>query len=77
MSRGIIRLMDFELELARFNPDPALAEWLATTLRQADQTRQMLQARDTELKHANLKIAALTLELAHHKRIRFANQSEA
>ena len=69
--------MDFVTELARFNPDPALAEWLATTLQQADQIRQTLRLREDELKHANLKIAALTLELAHHKRIRFANQSEA
>ena len=76
--------MDLTAELARFNPDPALAEWLTATLRQAEQTRQTLQAREDELKsakgqlqHAHLKIAALTLELAHHKRIRFANKSEA
>src|SRR5687768_9715859 len=29
------------------------------------------------LQAADLKIAALTLELAHHKRLRFANKSEA
>lgn len=34
--------------------------------------------RDTAyIKAADMKIAALTLELAHHKRIRFANKSEA
>ena len=29
------------------------------------------------IKAANLKIQALTLELAHHRRIRFGNKSEA
>ena len=62
--------MDFTTELARFNPDPALAAWLSATLQQA-------QRDAAELKLAQLKIAALTLELAHHKRIRFANKSEA
>jgi transposase len=57
-------------ELARFKPDPALAQLLSATLRQAQQDA-------AQLKLAHLKIAALTLELAHHKRLRFANKSEA
>jgi transposase len=57
-------------ELARFKPDPALAQLLSATLRQAQQDA-------AQLKLAHLKITALTLELAHHKRLRFANKSEA
>ena len=62
--------MDLTAELARFNPDPALVEWLSTTLQQS-------QKDAAALKLANLKIQALTLELAYHKRIRFSNKSEA
>jgi len=84
--------MDFDAELARFNPDPALANWLSNTLQHLqNETRQIVHARDTELQrtqdelarakdrlqHADLKIQALTLELAHHRRIRFSNKSEA
>ena len=66
--------MDFELELARFNPDPTLAEWVSGTVQKLlDRT----QKDAAELRHKDLKIAALTLELAHHRRIRFANKSEA
>ena len=66
--------MHFVTELARFNPDPALAEWVSGTVQKLlDQT----QKDAAELQYKDLKIAALTLELAHHKRIRFANQSEA
>jgi len=66
--------MNLHAELARFNPDPALQEWMSGTLdRLLDQAR-----RDAATIHAaNLKIQALTLELAHHRRMRFGNKSEA
>ncbi len=66
--------MDLHAELARFNADPALQEWMSGALdRLLDQTR-----RDAATIHAaNLKIQALTLELAHHRRMRFGNKSEA
>ncbi len=66
--------MDLHAELARFNADPALQEWMSGTLdRLLDQAR-----RDAATIHAaNLKIQALTLELAHHRRMRFGNKSEA
>lgn len=54
--------MDLVAELARFNPDPALAEWVGKLLDKS--------------KNDALKIQALTLELAYYKRIRFANKSE-
>jgi transposase len=65
--------MDLATALDHFNPDPALAEWLSGTIKQLTEQAQ----RDaTRLKLAELKIQALTLELAHHKRIRFAKKSE-
>ncbi|MDK2127148.1 IS66 family transposase, partial [Parachitinimonas caeni] len=90
--------MDIADELARFNPDPALAEWVLAQLAEqakvaqqaqdhADEVAQqhrLLQAKDQELhvknqelRNKDLKIQALTLELAHHRRIRFGVKSEA
>jgi transposase len=62
--------MDLAAELAHLNPDPALQEVLARLL---EQTRQDAAT----IKAANLKIQALTLELAHHRRVRFGSKSEA
>jgi len=73
--------MDFATELARFNPDPALTEWLSGTvqnlLTQVQKETAEVTRQRAELHHKDLKIQALTLELAHHKRLRFANKSEA
>lgn len=79
--------MDFNAELARFNPDPSLANWVTnavqTLLDQAqndasESTRLAVQIthRDTELFAAKAKIQALTLELAHLRRMRFGASSE-
>jgi transposase len=54
--------MDLAAELARFKPEPALAEWVGALLE--------------KVKKDALKIQALTFELAYYKRIRFANKSE-
>ncbi|MBL0168408.1 MAG: IS66 family transposase [Propionivibrio sp.] len=80
--------MEFHAELARFDPDPALANWITgavqTLLDQAQKdasetTRLVAQIthRDTELFAAKAKIQALTLELAHLRRMRFGVCSEA
>jgi transposase len=76
--------MDLVAELARFNPDPALMASLSAALLQAQtdaeeiaRQRAELVRQRTELHAKDIKIQALTLELAHHKRIRFANKSEA
>ena len=80
--------MNFATELARFNPDPAFAAWLAARFDQAQNDAAGLQSdlvarekelvtRDAQLKLANIKIQALTLELAHHRRMRFGVKSEA
>jgi len=61
--------MDLAAELAQFNPDPALAAWVGKLLDKSQSDALTLQ-------QADLKIRALTLELAYYKRIRFANKSE-
>lgn len=61
--------MDLAAELAQFNPDPALAAWVGKLLDKS-------QSDALRLQQADLKIRALTLELAYYKRIRFANKSE-
>jgi transposase len=74
--------MDLHAELARFNPDPALTDWVAQTMQEfvADAQRnaaEQIARRDIELHAARTKIQALTLELAHLKRMRFGVKSEA
>lgn len=80
--------MDLHAELARFNPDPELADWVAGTVQKfinqaqeeaAESVRlsEQITRRDTELHAAKTKIQALTLELAHLRRIRFGARSEA
>jgi transposase len=77
--------MEFHAELARFNPDPSLANWITdavqTLLDQAQkdaaETLRQITHRDTELFAAKAKIQALILELAHLRRMRFGVRSEA
>jgi len=69
--------MDLVAELARFNPDPALMASLSATLLQAQKDADQITRQRAEIHTKDIKIQALTLELAHHKRMRFANKSEA
>lgn len=77
--------MDLAVELARFNPDPALANWVTGTVQtlvdqaQKDtaEVRRQITLRDTELRTAQNKIQALTFELAHLRRMRFGVRNEA
>ena len=73
--------MDFNAELARFKPDPALANWVTgavqNLLDQAQKDAAESVRRNTELHAAKAKIQALTLELAHLRRMRFGARSEA
>ena len=55
-------------------PTPEAVEKLVAELADA---RQTIAHKDAALNAANLKIQALTLELAHHKRMRFGQRSEA
>lgn len=73
--------MDYATELARFNPDPALAGWvsgaLETLLAQVEQKTAEVEQKQSALKHADIKIQALTFELAYLKRLKFSAKSEA
>ena len=68
-------------ELTQKAVDPALPEWvqsqISTLQFQLAERDLKLVERDAELKRRELKIQQLTLELAHHKRIRFGCKSEA
>ena len=73
--------MDLQAELARFSPDPKLANWITGTVQnlldQAQKDAAESVRRDTELHAAKTKIQALTLELMHLRRMRFGARSEA
>jgi transposase len=76
--------MDLIAQLHRSNLDPQTVSTLLAKLEQSEEQAQQIKAlseqveRDARyIKVADTKIAALTLELAHHRRIRFANKSEA
>ena len=73
--------MDLATELARFKPEPALVDWVEQTvaklLDDAQHNAAQIARRDTELHAARTKIQALTLELAHLRRMRFGAKSEA
>lgn len=70
-------------ELAQFEMNPALAEWVESLL-QSNQNlldkvkidALKIQQTEQQVQWAELKNQALTLELAYYKRIRFANKSE-
>ena len=76
--------MDLLAELAQKDLDPALLDHVRVLLKQAEQSSQTITSclaaiavKDHRIKTGEIKIAALTLELAHHRRMRFANKSEA
>jgi transposase len=82
--------MNYAAEIAKSSLDPALAGWMLSRLEQHESTLSDLDTYKTELqrtstelkstsrilKNAEIKIEALTLELAHLKRIRFGAKSE-
>ena len=82
---GLNSVADLVAELARFNPDPALAKWITGALQEhSDQAqkdsaevRRQITLREAELRSAQTKIQALTLELAHLRRMRFGVRNEA
>ncbi len=62
--------MDLLNKLSHASVDPAVIEQVRAMLEQGEQAKRLLVERD-------FKIAALTMELAHYRRIRFGNKSEA
>jgi transposase len=77
--------MDLRTELARLNAVSELPEWVVGSVQQlidqaqneAAESARQIARRDTELHAAQTKIQALTLELAHLRRMRFGARSEA
>ena len=80
--------MDLHAELARLNTAPELPEWVADSVQrlidqaqeeaaEAVRLNEQIARRDTALHAAQTKIQALTLELAHLRRMRFGTRSEA
>ena len=60
-------------EHPRGDPCPLLPEWAQA---QIATLQSQLAEREAEFKRRELKIQQLTLELAHHRRIRFGARSE-
>jgi transposase len=80
--------MDLHAELVRLKAAPELPQWIVGTVQSLiDQAQEeaaecvrlseQITRRDTELHAAHTKIQALTLELAHLRRMRFGASSEA
>ena len=80
--------MDFALKLAELTPDTQVQAWVAEQFeivktKLADRDAKLaerdakLAERDTELHALSLKTQALVLELAHLRRMRFGQSSEA
>ena len=70
-------MMDLSDELARFTSDPTLTKWVTEVADRLVKEAQKTARLNTELHAANIKIQALTLELAHHRRMRFGAKAEA
>jgi transposase len=70
-------MMDLSDDLARFTSDPTLPKWVAEVADRLVKEAQKTARLNAELHAANIKIQALTLELAHHRRMRFGTKSEA
>jgi transposase len=68
-------------ELDQLNLEPAaknqVAAMLQALLEQTARDVKIIQAKDTAIQAKDVKIAALTHELAYYKRIRFSTKSEA
>jgi transposase len=69
--------MDLNAELTRFTTDPTLPKWVPEAVSGIVNEAQKSMRLSVELHAANIKIQALTLELAHHRRMRFGVKNEA
>ena len=77
---GIIGPMNPLAELDKINLEPAaknqVAAMLQALLNQAAQDAESILSKDAAIQAKDVKIAALTHELAYYKRIRFSTKSE-
>jgi transposase len=69
--------MDLSDELVRFTSDATLPKWVTEVADRLVKEAQKTARLNAELHTANIKIQALTLELAHHRRMRFGAKAEA
>ena len=69
--------MNFNADIAESTLAKSVREHLLLSANQATQAADKLARLEQKLKHAELKIQALTLALAHHKRLRFGVKSES
>lgn len=69
--------MDLSDDLDRLSTDPTLPKWIAEVADRLVKEAQKTARLNAELHTANIKIQALTLELAHHRRMRFGAKAEA
>lgn len=72
--------MNLCTELERFNSTEELKKWVQALLdrvqKEAAETAHQLERYNSDLQLANIKIQALTHELAYYRRIRFGAKSE-
>jgi transposase len=69
--------MELSDDLARLSTDPTLPKWISEVADRLVKEAQKTARLNAELHTANIKIQALTLELAHHRRMRFGAKAEA
>ncbi|MFZ6694072.1 IS66 family transposase [Undibacterium sp. SXout20W] len=67
----------FTTQLAQFNPDPALEAWLLAQFSQSQKEAAKVPQMAAEIKFKDIKINALTFELATMKRLKFGAKTEA
>ena len=69
--------MDLLTELTRANHDPAVIAKVRALMEQSARAEQVLAKNSATLAEKDFKIAALTLELAYYRRIKFGQKSES
>lgn len=80
--------MSFALEPSHLSPQDPIPSWLSSAWQElldqreqataeASQLRQQITLKDENLKVSQLKIQALTLELARYRRLQFGQKTEA
>ena len=69
--------MNLSAEITQSNLAQPVRDHVLSAINQAKAETEKSAQLERQLKHAELKIQALTLELAHHKRLRFGVKNEA
>jgi transposase len=77
IAKMLVLAMDLSGGLARLSTDPTLPKWIAEVADRLVKEAQKTARLNADLHTVNIKIQALTLELAHHRRMRFGAKAEA